>query len=166
MRDFAIRVLINAVAIAVTALLIPGIQVANNDIVTLLILGLIFGLVNSMLKPILLLLTCPMVILSLGLFILVINGVMLLITDALAGDALIIDGGMSTAIWGGMVMAIVSMILEAVLRLDDKDAENGDPVVIYPRLTETQVVDAQWNSAALIPRPRQGALCRRCRLLV
>ena len=131
MRDFAIRVLINAVAIAVTALLIPGIQVANNDIVTLLILGLIFGLVNSMLKPILLLLTCPMVILSLGLFILVINGVMLLITDALAGDALIIDGGMSTAIWGGMVMAIVSMILEAVLRLDDKDAENGDPVVIY-----------------------------------
>ena len=131
MRDFAIRVLINAVAIAVTALLIPGIQVANNDVVTLLILGLIFGLVNSMLKPILLLLTCPMVILSLGLFILVINGVMLLITDALAGDALIIDGGMSTAIWGGMVMAIVSMILEAVLRLDDKDAENGDPVVIY-----------------------------------
>lgn len=131
MRDFAIRVLINAVAIAVTALLIPGIQVANNDIVTLLILGLIFGLVNSMLKPILLLLTCPMVILSLGLFILVINGLMLMITDALAGDALIIEGGMSTAIWGGMVMAIVSMVLEAVLRLDDKDGENGGRVVIY-----------------------------------
>ena len=131
MRDFAIRVLINAVAIAVTALLIPGIQVANNDIVTLLILGLIFGLVNSMLKPILLLLTCPMVILSLGLFILVINGVMLMITDALVGDALIIEGGMSTAIWGGMVMAIVSMILEAVLRLDDKDPTDNDSVVIY-----------------------------------
>ena len=131
MRDFAIRVLINAVAIAVTALLIPGIQVANNDIVTLLILGLIFGLVNSMLKPILLLLTCPMVILSLGLFILVINGLMLMITDALAGDALIIEGGMSTAIWGGMVMAIVSMVLEAALRLDDKDGENGGRVVIY-----------------------------------
>lgn len=131
MRDFAIRVLINAVAIAVTALLIPGIQVANNDIVTLLILGLIFGLVNSMLKPILLLLTCPMVILSLGLFILVINGVMLMITDALAGDALIIEGGMSTAIWGGMVMAIVSMILEAVLRLDDKDPTDNGSVIIY-----------------------------------
>lgn len=131
MRDFAIRVLINAVAIAVTALLIPGIQVANNDIVTLLILGLIFGLVNSMLKPILLLLTCPMVILSLGLFILVINGLMLMITDALAGDALIIEGGMSTAIWGGVVMAIVSMALEAALRLDDKDGENGGRVVIY-----------------------------------
>ncbi len=131
MRDFAIRVLINAVAIAVTALLIPGIQVANNDIVTLLILGLIFGLVNSMLKPILLLLTCPMVILSLGLFILVINGVMLMITDALAGDALMIEGGMSSAIWGGVVMAIVSMALEAALRLDDKDGENDSQVVIY-----------------------------------
>lgn len=130
MRDFVIRVLINAVAIAVTALLIPGIQVANSDVGTLLILGLIFGLVNSMLKPILLLLTCPMVILSLGLFILVINGVMLMITDALVGDALIIQGGMSTAIWGGMVMAIVSMILEAVLRLDDKGSANGEQVVI------------------------------------
>ena len=131
MRDFAIRVLINAVALAVTALLIPGIQVSNNDIVTLLILGLIFGLVNSMLKPILLLLTCPMVILSLGLFILVINGVMLMITDALAGDALMIEGGMSSAIWGGVVMAIVSMALEAALRLDDKDGENDSQVVIY-----------------------------------
>ena len=59
MRHFVIRVLINAVAIAVTAMLIPNIQVANNDISTLLLIGLIFGVVNSMLKPILLVLTCP-----------------------------------------------------------------------------------------------------------
>ena len=57
MRNFAIRVIINAVAIAVTAMLIPNIQVANNDIGTLLIIGLIFGIVNSLLKPILIFLT-------------------------------------------------------------------------------------------------------------
>ena len=51
MRHFVIRVLINAVAIAVTAMLIPNIQVANNDVTTLLLIGLIFGVVNSMLKP-------------------------------------------------------------------------------------------------------------------
>lgn len=131
MRDFAIRVLINAVAIAVTAILIPNIQVANNDISTLLIVGLIFGVVNSMLKPILIVLTCPAVLLSLGLFILVINGVMLLITDALAGDRLVIQGGIWTAILGGMVMGIVSMFLETVLRLNGDDVETEDDFVIF-----------------------------------
>ena len=129
MREFAIRVMINAVAIAVTAMLIPNIQVADNDLMTLLLLGLIFGFVNSLLKPILVLLTCPAVLLSLGLFILVINGVMLLITDALAGERLIIEGGISTAIWGGMVMAVVTMILEAVLKLDKDGKDPGDVVV-------------------------------------
>ena len=61
MRDFVVRVLINAVAIAITAMIIPSIQVADNSIGTLLIIGLIFGIVNSMLKPILILLTCPAV---------------------------------------------------------------------------------------------------------
>lgn len=131
MREFAIRVLINAVAIAVTAILVPNIQVANNDISTLLIIGLIFGVVNSMLKPILIVLTCPAVLLSLGLFILVINGVMLLITDALAGDRLVIQGGIWTAILGGMVMGIVSMFLETVLRLNDDDGETDDDIVIF-----------------------------------
>ena len=81
-------------------MIIPSIQVADNNIGTLLIIGLIFGIVNSMLKPILILLTCPAVVLSLGLFIFVINGIMLLITDALAGDRLIIEGGIFTAVLG------------------------------------------------------------------
>ena len=119
MREFLIRVLINAVAIAVTAMLIPNIHVANNDLGTLLTIGLIFGVVNSLLKPLLILLTCPAVILSLGLFIFVINGVMLLITDSLAGDRLVIDGGIFTAIIGGMVMAVVSIALETILNLDE-----------------------------------------------
>lgn len=131
MREFAIRVLINAVAIAVTAILIPNIQVANNDITTLLIVGLIFGVVNSLLKPILIVLTCPAVIMSLGLFILVINGLMLLITDALAGDRLVIQGGIWTAIFGGMVMGIVSMFLETVLRLNDNDGASEDDIVRF-----------------------------------
>ena len=119
MREFLIRVLINAVAIAVTAMLIPNIHVANNDLGTLLTIGLIFGVVNSLLKPLLILLTCPAVVLSLGLFIFVINGVMLLITDSLAGDRLVIDGGIFTAIIGGMVMAVVSIMLETILNLDE-----------------------------------------------
>jgi len=119
MRNFFIRVVINAIAIAVTATVIPNIQVVNNDLGTLLIIGLVFGVVNSLLKTILMFLTCPAVILSLGLFVLVINGVMLLITESLVGERLIIDGGIGTAILGGIVMAIVSMVLEGVLKLDE-----------------------------------------------
>ena len=129
MRDFVVRVLINAVAIAITAMIIPSIQVADNSIGTLLIIGLIFGIVNSMLKPILVLLTCPAVILSLGLFIFVINGIMLLITDALAGDRLIIEGGIFTAVLGGLVMGLVSMLLETVLHLNDDGRRAADIVV-------------------------------------
>lgn len=132
MREFAIRVLINAVAIAITAILIPNIQVADNSISTLLLIGLIFGIVNAMLKPILILLTCPVVLLSLGLFILVINGIMLMITDALAGDRLVIEGGIGAAMLGGIVMAGVTMLLESVLRLNDDEAEKNDDSIIFP----------------------------------
>ncbi len=131
MREFVIRVLINAVAIAVTAMLIPNIHIANNDISTLLMIGLIFGVVNSLLKPLLILLTCPAVILSLGLFIFVINGLMLLITDSLAGDRLVIDGGIFTAILGGMVMGGVSMLLESMLKLDDEKSDSDQKTVIF-----------------------------------
>ena len=150
MREFVIRVLINAVAIAVTAMLIPNIHIANNDIATLLVIGLIFGLVNSLLKPLLILLTCPAVILSLGLFIFVINGVMLLITDSIAGERLIIDGGIFTAILGGMVMGGVSMLLETVLKLDDKFERpqiRDDPI---PRLVRTQI-----DRVGLLRKPRR-----------
>ena len=131
MKEFLIRVLINAVAIAVTAMLIPNIHIANNDISTLLIIGLIFGLVNSLLKPLLILLTCPAVLFSLGLFLFVINGVMLMITDSLAGDRLIIEGGIFTAILGGMVIAAVSILLESVLKLDDSPKRAGAEVIVH-----------------------------------
>lgn len=130
MRNFVIRVIINAVAIAVTALLIPNIHIADNSIGALLVIGLVFGAVNALLKPILIFLTCPAVILSLGLFILVINGLMLMITDSLVGDWLVIEGGIWTAMLGGVVIALVSMILEALLQLDDRPA-NKDESIVY-----------------------------------
>ena len=130
MREFLIRVLINAVAIAVAAMLIPNIHIADNDLGTLLTIGLIFGVVNALLKPLLIVLTCPAVLLSLGLFIFVINGLMLLITDSLAGDRLVIEGGLFTAILGGMVMAAVSILLESLLNPAGKERGNGDAAFI------------------------------------
>ncbi len=130
MRNFLIRVIINAVAIAITASLLPGINVANNDIGTLLIIGLVFGIVNALVKPILILLTCPAVIVTLGLFLLVINGLMLLLTARLIPDRLQVDG-LGSAILGGIIMGLVGIVLESILKPDDNRRERE--VVIVDR---------------------------------
>ena len=126
MRNFLLRVVINAVALAATAAVLPGISVTDNSIVTLLIVAVIFGLVNAIIKPVLKLLTCPLIFLTLGLFLLVINGVLLLITEALSGNRLIIDG-FGWAILGGFIMGVVGVVLEGVLGLDDDAPRQSGP---------------------------------------
>ncbi len=125
MRGFLVRLLINMVAISLTAELLPGIAV-NGGFGTLLLVALVFGIVNAIVKPILILLTCPAVILSLGLFILVINGLMLLLTSSLLGDQFVVDG-FGTAFIGGIVMGILAILIEAALRAlgfeDDAEIE-------------------------------------------
>ncbi|MBZ0285372.1 MAG: phage holin family protein [Anaerolineae bacterium] len=134
MRNFVLRVIINAIGIAVVAEIVPGISIGNDHIGTLILIGLVFGILNAILKPILILLTCPAVLLSLGLFILVINGVMLLCTASVLPNRLQIDG-FWPALLGGIVMSILSLILESLLGVKDnkpnKPGKNGgDPNVI------------------------------------
>jgi len=121
-RNFIIRIVINAVAIDLTASWLPGLHVLNNDLSTLLILGLIFGLVNALVKPILTLLTCPFILLTLGLFIFVINGVVLMLTASLSSGRLRVDN-LGWAILGGIIMGIIGIILEAALGLNAKNTE-------------------------------------------
>lgn len=118
MRNFLIRVLINAIAISVAAYFIQGIEV-TGDFVPLLIVGIVITIVNAFLKPILTLLTCPAVILTLGLFILVINGLVLLAAAEVSGGALNIVG-FWPAFWGGIIMAIVNMLLEGLFGLREE----------------------------------------------
>ncbi len=135
MRDFVLRVIINAVGIAIVAQLVPGIRLVNDTLGTLLIIGLVFGIVNAIVKPILIFLTCPAVIITLGLFILVINGLMLRLTASLLPDRLTVDG-LWPAILGGIVMGIISMVLESVLGVrddDNKPKDKPDMIVIDRR---------------------------------
>lgn len=125
MRNFLIRVIISAIAISITAYLLPGITLADDSLGALLIIGLVFGIVNAIIKPILLFLTCPAVIITLGLFILVINGVMLMLTASLV-PALSVDG-FGSAFLGGIIMSITSMVLEGLLGISD-DQTPGNKV--------------------------------------
>lgn len=113
-QRFLIRVGINAIALVVAAYLIPGIHFAQDDVATVLIVALILAVVNALLKPLLVILSCPLVILTLGLFVLVINGLILRVTASLSDGRLSVDGW-APAILGGIVMALVTMVLEMLL---------------------------------------------------
>ena len=117
---FLIRLLINAVALLITAWIIPGIHLGaagpnptRNGWATLLIVALIFGLVNAVIRPILILLSLPLEILTLGLFIFVINAFMLLLTSWIAqavGVGFRVDKFLA-ALLGALIISIVSFVL-------------------------------------------------------
>ena len=119
MAYLLLRLLVNALSIAIVARLLPGISVANNDIGTFLLIGLVFGVLNALVKPLLTLLTCSLVILTLGLFILIINGIMLLLTSALLPNLFMVDG-IGPAVLGGIIISIINMVLEALI--NDRDS--------------------------------------------
>jgi putative membrane protein len=113
MTKLLVRIAINAVAIGFAAWLLPGIRVVDNSIGTYILLGVLFGVVNALVKPLVTLLSCPLVILTLGLFVLVINGLMLQLTATLSGGLLQVNG-LGTAMVAGVVMGVTNMVLEAV----------------------------------------------------
>ncbi len=114
-----IRIVIYAIGIALVAKIVPGIHLANDSIGTLVVIAIVFGLMNAILKPIVEFLTCPLVILSLGLFVLVINALLLLLTAALIPAQMKIDG-FWPAFLGGIVMSIITIVMEQVLGVSKK----------------------------------------------
>ena len=131
MRNFLLRLIANAAALAATAAILPGIHI-HDQIGTLLLVALIFGIVNALLKPIIVIMSCPLIILTLGLFAIVINGIMLLITAAIAGNRFTIDG-FWWAVLGGLIVGIISSVLESALGVNDKDKKDEEDVIIISR---------------------------------
>lgn len=122
---FVIWVVVNALALAAAAWLLGGIEVTGDTtqdrVITLVLVALIFGVVNAVVEPIVKLLSLPLIILTLGLFLLVINAAMLLLTGWLSeqfGLGFTVDG-FWTAVLGGIIITIATWILEAVLPSGD-----------------------------------------------
>jgi putative membrane protein len=129
MTKLVIRWLINFLALFVAAWLVPGITVDGGGGWTVFaIMAIILSLVNAILRPLLKLLTCPLIILTLGLFTLVINGFTLWLSSWIAVNwfhvGFYVDGFWA-AFWGALVVSIVSLILSAVLT--DKGEKRRGP---------------------------------------
>ncbi len=113
-----IRLLINAVAIWVATLIVPGIRV-EDQFLAWVVIALVFALVNALIRPVVQLLSLPITCLTLGLFTLVINALMLLLTSLLVGDFMAIEGGfwgqLGNALLAGIIISIVSALLSWLL---------------------------------------------------
>lgn len=113
MKSFWVRLIVNAIAIAVTAWLLPGISVGGNKVVTILLVALIFALVNAIIKPVFSFLTCGLYVVTLGLFTFIANALMLLATSSVAawvGLQFTVDG-FWTAVIGALIISVVSFCL-------------------------------------------------------
>lgn len=121
MKAFLIRWMINTIALSAAVQVIPGIHFTDGPL-QLLGVALVFGVVNAVLRPILTVLSCPLVLLTLGLFTLVINAVMLMLTARLAAvwDLGFRVDGFAPAFWGGLVVGLVSMALALLVRGDQQ----------------------------------------------
>lgn len=118
-----IRWAINAIAIWAAIKLVPGIQ-HSGPALSLLLIALVFGLVNALVRPLLTILTCPLIILTLGLFTLVLNAAMLELTAWLM-PALTIDG-FWPAFWGALIISIVSGFLNMLLKDEREDKRSHE----------------------------------------
>lgn len=111
---------VNAVALWVADLLVPGIRVGGEGgelALNLLIAGAILGVINAVVRPVVRVLSIPFIVLTLGLFWIVINALMLMLGGALA-DGLGFDftvTGFWPAVWGSIVISLALMVLQAVL---------------------------------------------------
>jgi putative membrane protein len=114
---FLVRLLINAAALWVATHIVPGIAYEGRW-TSLLVVALVFGVLNASVRPLIKVLTFPLLILTLGLFTLVINALMLMLTGWIS-DRLNLGlhvTGFWSAFWGGLVVSIVSLTLSIFVR--------------------------------------------------
>ena len=121
MMNFVVKTLANAGALAVAIWLLQDITLTGDSTAkkawTLILVALVFGLVNIVVKPVVKLLTLPVFIITLGLITLVVNALMLLLTSWLAEqfDLSFHVEGFWTAVLGGLIISVVSWALNVVL---------------------------------------------------
>ena len=125
MKNFVVKTLANAVAIAVATWVVSGITLTGKDdrakAFTLVLVALVFGMINWVVKPVVKVLALPLFILTLGLITLVVNALMLWLTSGVAGrlDLKFHVAGSAPAFWGALIISVVAWVLHVVLPDDD-----------------------------------------------
>jgi putative membrane protein len=106
---FIFKILLSAIAVLIIGYFLPGVEIESNNVVTALWVALILGLLFTFLKPILVVLTLPVTILTLGLFLLVINALIIMLAGRLV-DGFHVDG-----FWWALLFSILLSVVESFL---------------------------------------------------
>jgi putative membrane protein len=109
---FLIRLVISTLALYVCVWLFGESDVPRNDIFPFIVAGLIFSIINATLKPIVTILSLPFILVTLGLFTLIVNGLMVYLAIALAPG---LDIGFWGAVWSGIVMSVSNYAINVVI---------------------------------------------------
>jgi putative membrane protein len=118
-----VRIVVNGLALWLAAVIVPGIHIGeqgdtSHTVTTVLVVAVIFGIVNAILKPILTVLSLPFIVVTLGLFLLVVNAIMLQLTSWISGNldlAFHVDHFWWDAVVGALIITIVASVLNALL---------------------------------------------------
>ncbi len=120
MTKFILRWAINAIALYLVILLLPGRIDLTSGLVSIIWLALIFGLINALVRPLISILTCPLIILTLGLFTLVINTFLFWLTSVIGQSfnlgLVIRDPVLWNAFLGGLIVSAVSFVMTMILK--------------------------------------------------
>jgi len=121
-RFILLRWIITTIAVLATTWIIPGIEIEGNGIVVAMAAALILGLVNAIIRPILILLSCGCIAITLGLFLLVVNAATLWLASwfsQLFGIGFYVDG-FFPALFGSIVISLISWLLSTFLIGEDE----------------------------------------------
>jgi ubiquinone biosynthesis protein len=159
MAYFLVRLAVNALAVALTVAILPGIQLApdvDNRLITILvylILGGIFGLINAFIRPLVLLVTGSLLIWTMGLFTFLINGLLFYLLSYLAPELMVINNpGILWMIVAGAIMAVTVTLLEAIFGLDSPVVEDMGKSKFY------------WRWLGMLPKSRRNRIVDNIRL--
>lgn len=117
-----IRWVIASLALFAAAWLVPGITVDGSGWVVYAVMAIVLGLINAIVRPLLKLMTCPLILLTLGLFVLVINGITLWLASVIAVNWFHVGfyvNGFWPGFLGALIVSIVTVVLSALVREDD-----------------------------------------------
>lgn len=116
---FLIQLIISTLAVLIASYLLPGVTIDGNSFYTALVVAAVLAFLNAIIKPILVILTIPITVLTLGLFLLVINALMIMLA------AKIVDGfhvdGFWWALLFSLILSLTTSILEGIKKRDEND---------------------------------------------
>jgi putative membrane protein len=115
---FLLKIFISTLAVLVSAYLLPGVEIVNNNFGTAVLVAIVLAFLNSVVRPILVFLTIPISVFTLGFFLLVINAGMILLASRVVDDFKV--KGFWPALWFSIIMTVITWIFERIQKRSEE----------------------------------------------